>query len=515
MWSVVCAGFSFAQPIITSVLDPYTGGTKLAPGGLAVITGTNLGVNPLVTVGGVNAFNLVPPQLGTTMTIQIPVNATLGSAVSVVVTTGVGPSPAFNIALVQYAPVLISTTSGAQTSPRHGNGVGITAATPAAPGESINFYAIGLGPTSPVVNTGSVAANATTTTTTTPTVTFGANAAVSASVSRLANGQGFFGATAPSGLAGSSQALIGIYLVSTTVPSGTATGSYPVTISIGGATSNAVNVAVGPAPTGPVISAIVGESGKTALCPGDIAILSGLNLGNTPTVTVGGKTAFNVAQPNNANEMTIQIPVDAPLGATNVTLGLGTGQTSAAFPITLTAVAPALPYGGNGTPFLPTHQNGTAVTQASPATPGETVFVAVYGLGLTNPVVPTGTAPNSNPPPSTTAAVTVNLGASAPLSANASLTNQVGLYVVSFVVPTGATTGGLATWITAGGVSTGLVTLQIFTGPVITNVENAASNNSAALPNGGIAQGAIFIAIGSNLGPPTLSVASSAFQSNR
>jgi uncharacterized protein (TIGR03437 family) len=511
-WSVVFAGFSFAQPTITSVLDPYTGGTKLAPGGQAVITGTNLGTNPLVTVGGVNAFNLVPPQSGTTMTVQIPVTATLGSAVPVVVTTGAGPSTAFNVALVQYAPVLISTTSGSLTSPRHGNGVGVTAATPAAPGETINFYAIGLGPTSPVVNTGSVAANTTTTTTTTPTVTFGANAAVNASVSRLANGQGFFGATAPSGLVGSTQALIGIYLVSTTVPSGTATGSYPVTISIGGATSNAVNVAVGPAPTAPVISAIVGESGKTALCPGDIAILSGLNLGNTPTVTVGGKVAFNVTPPNNANEMTIQIPVDAALGAANVTLAQG-GQTSAAFPITLSSTAPALPYGGNGIPFLPSHLNGTAVTQVSPATPGEQIFVAVYGLGLTNPVVPTGTAPNSNPGPSTTAAVTVNLAGLGPVSANASLTNQVGLYVVGFVVPTTLTTGGIPISISAGGATTGLVTMQVFTGPVITNVENAASNNSAALPNGGIAQGAIFIAIGSNLGPSTISVASSAFQS--
>jgi len=39
------AALVYAQPTITSVLDPYTGGNKLAPGGQAVITGTNLGVN--------------------------------------------------------------------------------------------------------------------------------------------------------------------------------------------------------------------------------------------------------------------------------------------------------------------------------------------------------------------------------------------------------------------------------------------------------------------------------------
>ena len=93
----VFAGLGLAQPTITSVLDPYTGGTKLAPGGQAVITGTNLGLSPLTTVGGVNAFNLIPPQNGTTMTIQIPWNAAVGATVPVVVTTGLGASRA-----VQY-----------------------------------------------------------------------------------------------------------------------------------------------------------------------------------------------------------------------------------------------------------------------------------------------------------------------------------------------------------------------------------------------------------------------------
>ena len=77
-------------PTITSVVDPYTGGAKLAPGGQAIITGTNLGVNPQVTVGGVNAFTLAPPLLGTQITIEIPVNAQVGASVPVIVTTGVG-----------------------------------------------------------------------------------------------------------------------------------------------------------------------------------------------------------------------------------------------------------------------------------------------------------------------------------------------------------------------------------------------------------------------------------------
>lgn len=49
--------------------------------------------------------------------------------------------------------------------------------------------------------------------------------------------------------------------------------------------------------------------------------------------------------------------------------------------------------------------------------------------------------------------------------------------------------------------------------PTITNVENAASNNPQGLPNAPIAQGAIFIIQGTDLGPANISIASSAFQS--
>ncbi len=510
---VIAAGLSSAQPVITSVVDPYTGGTKLTPGGQAVITGTNLGLSPQVTVGGLNAFTLAPPLFGTQITIEIPVAATAGASVPLIVTTAAGASPAFTIALVPYAPVLIGLTSGALTSPRHqSNGVGVTPLTPAAPGETIVFYAIGLGPTNPVVNTGALGPPSPfALTTTTPTVTLGTNSPVNAPA-RLANGQAFFGANGPNGLAGSNQAFIGVFQVATTVPAGTAVGTYPLTLSIGGVTSNTLTVAVGPAPTGPVISAIVGESGKTVLCPGDIAILSGLNLGANPTVTVAGKTAYNVAA-NNGNQMTIQIPVDAPLGAAAVTLATG-GQTSAAFSITLTQFAPAMIPNGGGGVNQPVHQsNNSPVTAANPATPGEPLYIVAYGLGPTNPAVATGT-----PAPDTSAATTtvpvVNLGGSQAIGVTAVLAGgQVGLYVVQFVVPPNFTSANYITWITIGGVSTGTTITQVFTGPVVTNVMNAASSIPAGLPNAGIAQGAIFTLVGVNLGPATLSIAKNAFQS--
>lgn len=48
--------------------------------------------------------------------------------------------------------------------------------------------------------------------------------------------------------------------------------------------------------------------------------------------------------------------------------------------------------------------------------------------------------------------------------------------------------------------------------PVINAVVNAASGIPAGLPNSGIAQGAIFLIVGSNLGPGALSIAQTAFQ---
>ncbi|HLK47541.1 MAG TPA: hypothetical protein VKT49_05370 [Bryobacteraceae bacterium] len=49
--------------------------------------------------------------------------------------------------------------------------------------------------------------------------------------------------------------------------------------------------------------------------------------------------------------------------------------------------------------------------------------------------------------------------------------------------------------------------------PTITNVANAASNTDPRMPDGGIAQGAIFVVYGTGLGPANIVVAPTAFQS--
>lgn len=514
---VIGTSVSFAQPTIASVVDPYTGSTRLSPGGQGTITGTSLGINPQVTVGGIAAFNVVPPQQGSQMKIQIPWNAPLGSTIPVVVTTGDGASAPFNIALTQYAPVLINTTSGALTSPRHqSSGVAVTASTPAVAGESVIVYAIGLGPVTTPVSTGALPQASLDNTITSPTVSFNGNT-VAGATAFLGAGQGFFGANYSGPMTGSKDVLVGVYQVTFTLPSGTPSGSYPVKVSIGGATSNSPMLSVGTAPTGPVISAMVGETGKTILCPGDIAIISGLNLGQNPTVTVGGKTAYNVNPPNGGNQMTVEIPVDAALGAVGVALTPESGDSSPAFSVTLTQYAPALLYGGGGGPFPPLHLSqygNTLVNASAPAAPGETIAMLVYGLGPTNPVVSTGTPAPALPQINTVIAPTVYM-ADQSVSATAFLdVNEIGVYEVAFVVPQNLTTGAYGVWVSVGGLGTGLVDLQVYSGPIISNVANAASNLSIALPNGGLAQGSIFIVQGTGLGPASITFASSPFASD-
>jgi uncharacterized protein (TIGR03437 family) len=205
--------------------------------------------------------------------------------------------------------------------------------------------------------------------------------------------------------------------------------------------------------------------------------------------------------------------VDAPLGAANVIVSPAAGQNSAPFSITLTQFAPVLSPGGNGSPNLAFHLSGggSPVTNANPAIPGETLGLIAYGLGATNPVVPTGTVGPSNPAAVTVATPTVFVAGQAASNVSASLTNnQVGAYFISFAVPPNLTTGNYATALSIGGVTSGLVSVPVFVGPVISSVANAASNIAFNAP---IAQGAIFVLKGTNLGPANIAISPTPFQS--
>src|SRR3954454_2805731 len=92
----------------------------------------------------------------------------------------------------------------------------------------------------------------------------------------------------------------------------------------------------------PAITSVTNESGSTALCPGGISFVNGTNLGNSTgiAVVVGTKSAYVLNA--FANSLQVELPVDAPLGATTIKAG-----ASAPFSITLVQYCPGLPVDNN------------------------------------------------------------------------------------------------------------------------------------------------------------------------
>jgi trimeric autotransporter adhesin len=124
-----------------------------------------------------------------------------------------------------------------------------------------------------------------------------------------------------------------------------------------------------------------------------------------------------------------------------------------------------------------------------------------------------------------TCAATLNTAAPAGGSAISLTSNNSALAVpASVTVAAGATTATFsataasiasnqsATVTATLGSSSQTATLSLLTGvapiPTLTSVQNPASNIPAALPNGGIAQGSVFVLYGGNMGPATLLEAS-------
>ncbi|HWB83272.1 MAG TPA: hypothetical protein VG675_03970 [Bryobacteraceae bacterium] len=260
----------------------------------------------------------------------------------------------------------------------------------------------------------------------------------------------------------------------------------------------------------PTITSVQNESGSPSLCPGGVAFIQGTNLGSAnATVMVGAKQAFVINAPAGGTSLQVQLPVDAPLGATTLKVG-----TSAAFAITLIQYAPGLAINNPGSFAAAIHfSSGRPVTAAFPATPNEQIGIGATGLGPTNPVFATGTSPNDSSAKVVTKP-SVSIGGKAATVNDAFLqSNSPGLYTVIITVPATATTGNQNITVSIGGQTSNTGVLPVSTGAVISSISNAASLIDPSLPNGAIAEGAIAVIQGINLGPITLSVASNAFQS--
>jgi uncharacterized protein (TIGR03437 family) len=195
-------------------------------------------------------------------------------------------------------------------------------------------------------------------------------------------------------------------------------------------------------------------------------------------MTVGGRDGFVALV--TANQLTVQLPTDAPVGATNMIVRVN-NVASEPFAITLDTHAPGLftaDGSGTGAGLIRTQANAQ-VTTTAPAKTGDTLSAFAVGLGATMPATPTGVAGAANPtavPPT----VTVG-GEQATVVFAGVVSGQAGLYQINFTVPEGVQ-GTAPVEISIGGETSNEVTLAL---SGITSVVNNASFGSAGTASPG------------------------------
>ena len=380
------AGFSLRGQVFTiAAVQDVAGGTSFAPGSLAVLSCGCFGLNgggpaPVATVGGQNAYTLI--EGNGVLEIQIPFTAPVGASIPV----GYG-GLFYPIPISQYAPVLVPQAAGASpVSAWHSDGSAVSPAAPAMPGETINLYAVGLGPTSPAIPAGGTGQGQTTTL---PTLTL-AGKQVTVLHATL-------GGASP-----------GIYQVYFTVPANAPSGNQNVSVSIGGATSNMLTLTVGPPPAitavlnnysyilpnapnadyGIAPGSIFAIFGSGMATPGAPAVLQDSSKGLPSTlngasvaVTVAGITVYPALYYATATQVAAVLPSNTPLGTGTVTVTYD-GMTSA--PATTQVVQSAVGFAtmsGDGTgQAMATDANYNFISPTNSAAAGE--IITLWGSGL-------------------------------------------------------------------------------------------------------------------------------------
>ena len=466
---------------------------SLSPGTFAAIYGQNLSTSTVqatttpwpttlggaqVSVGGKSAA--LSFASSTQLNIQIPVDAASGSVQVTVTVQGKGSASA-TVTLASYSPGIFTFTPTGSTQSlgliEHGkDGSTVTAQSPAQPGETLVVQAAGLGPTNPSVATGVAAPTSPplAMTTTQPAVSVGCQQATVI-------------------FAGLSPGFVSLYQVNFTIPTSAPGGNLPVTLSIGGQTSNSVTLVVA-GPAIPVVNAVVNgsfSSPDAVAAPGTMVSIFGCNFGSIdnlfafPSTSFQGLSAtFNgVAGPlfavaASANQINVLVPTELPESGTVPVQVKNSAGPSASFSLKMSAATPGIFRVAD--PSKASRKNGAvlfantawlvmpasmatarnliscaglpvAATCGQPAGAGDYIQIFVTGLGKATPggdpngkVLPTGSvAPGDgsvlyktvqNP------TVTVG-GVATPVQFSGIAPGFSGLYQVNVQVPGGVTPG--------------------------------------------------------------------------
>ena len=231
------------------------------------------------------------------------------------------------------------------------------------------------------------------------------------------------------------------------------------------------------ASTIPTVTGVLnGADFSSHLSPGVLVAVYGSNFGSGPasmvTATVSGKQAAVVAV--TPTQLTVQLPVDAPTGATSLIVTIG-GVSSTPFPITLDNFAPAIitADGSGSGPGLIRMASGSTITSVAPAHVGDNLVAYLVGLGATNPPFPTGTTATAQAPTTTIPTLTVG-GVPATVAYAGAAPGLVGTYQINFTVPAGLQ-GTQPVVVSIGGKNSSAVPLALFG---ITSMANNASFGS-------------------------------------
>jgi uncharacterized protein (TIGR03437 family) len=234
-----------------------------------------------------------------------------------------------------------------------------------------------------------------------------------------------------------------------------------------------------PATPVPTVTNVFDQAAATSnLTPGMPIQVVGTGFGNSTTdsaTVMIGTEAAPVLRFINSTNLIVQVPVDAPLGATTLTATYK-GQTSTAFNIKLVALAPEIePFQSpTGSSFYDTSNN--PITAAHPAIPGSQVYLLAIGLGTTNPAEVTNTIATA--PSSTTQQVQVMVGGKMvqPSYAGLFVGGTPGYYQVAFTVPVDAAMGNQPVTLSEGGLTSNSQTLVVAPPiPIINAIVNGAT----------------------------------------
>jgi uncharacterized protein (TIGR03437 family) len=263
------------------------------------------------------------------------------------------------------------------------------------------------------------------------------------------------------------------------VTAGATAGTIQVTASAAGATPQTFSLTVNPA--GPSLQSAVFMNAadfqrnalspcslatvfSTGLTPGLQGMVSGSLFGPLPFVlandrlTVGGGAAPLVSAGRNANnqeQLTFQVPCEVTPGS-SVPIAITVGSTPAtSINVPIQAASPGIfqtQMSDGVSRAIAVRPDGSFVSLQNPGRKGENLVVFVTGLGQTNPPQLTNSvappfgasigAPTGSAPVAPAGTVVVGMaGGGAPLVSAVLSDELVGVWLVTFTVPTGVAAG--------------------------------------------------------------------------